>query len=57
MAKWQVSVRCENSVRNVQVEAETESTACNIAMDKVRNLPTERNQNKQISVHAIKKLN
>lgn len=57
MAKWQVSVRCENSVRNVQVEAETENTACSIAMDKVRYLPTERNQNKQISVSAIKKLN
>ena len=57
MAKWQVAVRCENSVRNVQVEAETESTACRIATDKVRNLPSERNQNKQISVHAIKRLN
>jgi hypothetical protein len=57
MAKWQVSVRCENSVRNVQIEAETESTASRMAMDKVRYLPTERNQSKQISVHAIKKLN
>ncbi|ENW78458.1 hypothetical protein F909_04150 [Acinetobacter sp. ANC 3929] len=57
MAKWQVSVRCENSVRNVQVEAESENTACNLAMDKVRYLSTERNQNKQISVHAIKRLN
>ena len=56
MAKWQVSVRCENSVRNVQVEAETESTASKIAMDKVRYLSTEKNQNKQISVHAIKRL-
>jgi predicted metal-binding protein len=57
MAKWQVSVRCDNSSRNVQVEAETESTACNIAMDKIRNLVTERNQNKQISVNSVKKLN
>lgn len=57
MAKWQVSVRCENSVRNVQVEAETESAASNMAMDKVRYLSTEKNQNKQISVHAIKRLN
>ncbi|MDC5474699.1 hypothetical protein NRA29_17365 [Acinetobacter baumannii] len=57
MAKWQVSVRCENSVRNVQIEAETESTAARMAMDKVRYLSTEKNQNKQISVHAIKKLN
>ena len=56
MAKWQVSVRCENSVRNVQVEAETESTASKMAMDKVRYLSTEKNQNKQISVHAIKRL-
>ena len=56
MAKWQVSVRCENSVRNVQVEAETESTASKMAMDKVRYLSTERNQNKQISVHSVKKL-
>jgi hypothetical protein len=57
MAKWQVSVRCENSVRNVQVEAETESTASKMAMDKVRYLSTEKNQNKQSSVHAIKRLN
>ena len=57
MAKWQVSVRCENSVRNVQVEAETESTASKMAIDKVRYLSTEKNQNKQISVHAIKRLN
>ena len=57
MAKWQVSVRCENSVRNVQVEAETESTASKMAMDEVRYLSTEKNQNKQISVHAIKRLN
>ena len=57
MAKWQVSVRCENSVRNVQVEAETESTASKMAMDKVRYLSTEKNQNKRISVHAIKRLN
>ena len=57
MAKWQVSVRCENSVRNVQVEAETESTASKMAMDNVRYLSTEKNQNKQISVHAIKRLN
>ena len=56
MAKWQVSVRCENSVRNVQVEAETESTASKMAIDKVRYLSTEKNQNKQISVHAIKRL-
>lgn len=55
MAKWQVSVRCENSIRNVQVEAE--STASRIATDKVRHLFTKRNQNKQISVHAIKRLN
>lgn len=57
MAKWQVSVRCENSIRNVRIEAETEITASRMAMDQVRYLPTEKNQNKQISVHAIKKLN
>jgi hypothetical protein len=56
MATWQVSVKCENSVRNVRVEADSDSTARNIAMDKVRYLSTERNQDKRISVTAIKKL-
>ena len=50
MAKWQVSVRCENSVRNVQVEAETESTASKMAMDKVRYLSTEKNGSVQKTV-------
>ncbi|MBF7686570.1 hypothetical protein I2F17_12150 [Acinetobacter sp. B10A] len=56
MAKWQVAVRCENSVRNIPVDAETESTAMQLAMDKVRYLSSERNQDKRISVHSIKKL-